>query len=49
VLVITALAWQAIGAYIEGYYNRKRPHSTIGNMSSLDYEHNFRSAWELAA
>jgi putative transposase len=47
--VSRAVARQAIGAYIEGYYNRKRPHSTIGNMSPLDYEHNFRSASGLAA
>jgi putative transposase len=44
-----AEARHAIGVYIERYYNRKRPHSTIGNMSPLGYEHNFRSASELAA
>ena len=44
-----AAAYAAIAPYIELYYNRRRPHSTIGNMSPLDYEHLFKSALELAA
>ncbi len=27
--------------WIEGYYNRERRHSTIGYISSTDYEHRF--------
>jgi putative transposase len=44
-----ANARDLVGAYIEGYYNRRRPHSTIGYMSPLDCEHNFASASKLAA
>jgi len=38
-----------VAVYIEQYYNRRRPHSTIGYMSPLDYEHVFRSALGMAA
>jgi len=42
-----AAAYAAIKAYIEPYYNRRRPHSTVDYMSPLDYEYNFMSALEL--
>jgi transposase InsO family protein len=44
-----AVAKKVIGEYIEQYYNRRRPHTTIGGQTPLDYEHNFRSTLELAA
>jgi putative transposase len=27
-----------ISAYIEGFYNRERRHTTLGNLSPADYE-----------
>ena len=30
--------------WIEGYYNRERPHSTIGYLSTIDYEQQFFAA-----
>jgi putative transposase len=38
-----AEAKNAIFAYIEGWYNRHRRHSTLGYLSPEQFEHQFRS------
>jgi transposase InsO family protein len=38
-----------INDYIEHYYNRRRPHSSIGLMTPLDYEYTLSSGLEIAA
>jgi putative transposase len=30
---------QAIFEYIEAFYNRRRRHSSLGNLSPIEYEH----------
>ena len=39
----------AVHEYIEVFYNRKRKHSTIGNLSPVDYERLYINAADVAA
>lgn len=38
-----AEAKNAIFAYIEGWYNRRRRHSSLGDLSPEQFEHQFQS------
>jgi transposase InsO family protein len=38
-----AQAQNAIFAYIEGWYNHQRRHSTLGSLSPAQFEHQFQA------